>query len=142
MSLFKQYKTDENKTSNGVPIVLHEAANEDGTLPTFYISRMSSSNKGYQKTMEAKTRSHRRALQLGTMPEEMAQKINIEVFCEAVLKGWSNIYAEDGSPLVFSKSAAINLMGELPDLYERLSLEAQNIENFRAAALEEEAKNY
>lgn len=141
MSLYKQYKTDETKTNEGVAIKLHEAENEDGTIPTFYLARMSSTNKAYQKAMEAKTRPYRRQIELGTMSEETAIKINVDVFCETILKGWENVNNEHGQPLPFSKQIAVKLMTDLPDVLDRLTAEAKNIENFRAAALEDEAKN-
>lgn len=141
MSLYKQYKTDETKTTEGVAIKLFEAENENGTIPTFYLARMASTNKAYQKAMEAKTRPYRRQIELNTMSEETAIKINIDVFCDTILKGWENVSDEAGNALPFNKQNAVKLMTDLPDVLDRLTVEAKNIENFRASSLEDEAKN-
>jgi hypothetical protein len=139
--LFKQFKTDTNKELNGVDIEFAEAVNEDGSIPTFTLSRMGKSNKKYAKAIEAASRPYRRQIELGTMKPEVSERIFLEVFAETILVGWKNVYAEDGSDLKYSKDAAIALMSALPDVYDRLQLESTIASNFRDSALENEAKN-
>ena len=47
--LFKQFKTNSTKEVEGVEIEFPEAQNDDGTVPTFVISRMGKSNKAQEK---------------------------------------------------------------------------------------------
>ncbi|QBZ71755.1 hypothetical protein [Pseudomonas phage KP1] len=141
MGLHKQYKTDAVKESNGVEIEFVEAINEDGTIPTFTISRMGKSNKAYSKALDAATRPYRRQVELGTMKNEVAEEIFLDVFVSHVLKGWRNVQDEQGKEIEYSKDAAKSLMLELPDVYERLQEEAKLASNFRDGALESEAKN-
>jgi len=141
MSLKSAFKTDALKENEGVEIPFPMAENEDGTIPTFLVSRMGKNNKAYQKSLEVITRPYRRQLDTGTIKPDVSRKIFMEVFCDSILKGWSNVRNEDGSEIVFSKAAAIELMEELPDLYDVLVYESQELANFRQAALENEAKN-
>lgn len=139
--LFKQFKTNEDLEVNGVKIEFHEAINEDGTVPTFIISRMGKANKAYTKALEAATRPYRRQIELGTMKNEVAEKLFKSVFIDTVLKGWENVRDEKDDALEFSKESALGLLEALPDVYERLQEEAKISSNFRDEAIEAEAKN-
>ena len=141
MSLYKQFATNSEKETEGVKIEFHEATNDDGSIPTFVVSRMGKSNKRYSKALEAATRPYRRQIELGTMNNDKAEEIFLGVFVDTVLKGWKNVRGEDGKPLEFSKAAAVKLFTDLPEVYERLQEEAKLSANFRDAALEEEVKN-
>lgn len=139
--LHKQFKTNSVKESEGVEIEFHEAQNEDGSVPTFVISRMGKTNKAYSKALEAATRPYRRQVELGTLKNEVAESLFMGVFVDNVLKGWKNVQDENGKELTYSKDAAIALLTELPDVYDRLQEEAKLASNFRDSALDAEAKN-
>lgn len=141
MSLYKQFKTNAEKEAEGVEIEFNEATNDDGSVPTFTISRMGKSNKRYTKALEAATRPYRRQIELGTMKNEVAEEIFLNVFVDTVLKGWKNVRDENGAELPFGKQTAVKLFQDLPEVYERLQEEAKQSANFRDLALEEEAKN-
>ena len=141
MSLYKQFKTNADKEMEGVEIEFNEATNDDGSVPTFVISRMGKSNKRYTKALEAATRPYRRQIELGTMKNEVAEEIFLNVFVDTVLKGWKNVRDENGAELAFGKQAAVKLFQDLPEVYERLQEEAKQSANFRDLALEDEAKN-
>lgn len=139
--LFKQFKTNKNKESSGVVIEFPEAENENKTIPCFQIARMGKGNKDYDKALEAATRPYRRQMQLGTMKNDVAEELFLEVFCSTVLRGWAYVQDENGQEIQFSKKAAVALMKELPDVYERLQEEAKLAANFKDESLEAEAKN-
>lgn len=141
MSLHKAFKTDTNKESEGVEIVLTEAENKDGTFPTFVVARTGGANKRYTKAIEVATRPFRRQIELGTMQNDKAETIYREVYIETVLKSWKNVKDENENDIPFNKENARKLLTELPELYERLQAESKDIANFRDAALENEAKN-
>lgn len=139
--LHKQFKTNSAKESEGVEIEFPEAQNDDGSIPTFIISRMGKSNKAYSKSLEAATRPYRRQVELGTMKNEVAEGLFMGVFVDTILRGWKNVQDENGQPIAYSKDAATALLNELPDVYERLQEEAKLSANFRDSALDAEAKN-
>lgn len=146
MSLTSQFYTDAKKEIEGIEIRLPE--NDDGTVPTFVLSRMGKQNKRYTKLVEVRIKPHRRAMDLGTMNNEIAEEIINEVFAETVVKGWSNVKLSDVTgnksdtgDADFSKSNAVALFKRLPELCDYLQKQAQDASNFRDEALEEEAKN-
>lgn len=141
--LFKAYKTDASKEVSGVRIEFAEAQNDDGTIPTFILSRLGKSNTAYTKAMEAETRPYRRQMELGTMKNEVAEELFKKVFVNTVLKGWENVQDEDGKEIPFSPANALNLINApgMGDFYERLQTEANLSANFRELAREAEAKN-
>jgi len=139
--LHKQFKTNPTKESEGIRIEFQEAQNDDKTIPVFIISRMGKANKAYSKALEAATRPYRRQVELGTMKNEVAEAIFLQVFIDTILRGWENVQDENGELLVYSKESAVKLLTELPDVYERLQEESKISSNFRDFTLEEEAKN-
>lgn len=139
MSLFKQFGTDKEKEVEGVEVSY--GFNEDGTEIKFLISRMTKSNKAYSKALEKATRPYRRQFELGTMNEQKAEDIFMEVFSTTILKGWENVQDADGKPIEFSRFKAVDLFKALPDLYQDLQEKANSAALFREEVLEEEAKN-
>ena len=141
MSLYKQFATNTEKEIEGIEVQMTEAENDDGSIPTFVVSRMGKSNKRYSKVLEAATRPYRRQIELGTMNNDKAEEIFLGVFVDTVLKGWKNVRDENGAELPFNKQSATKLFKDLPEVYERLQEEAKLSANFRDVALEEEVKN-
>jgi len=141
MSLYKQFATNTEKEIEGIEVQMTEAENDDGSIPTFVVSRMGKSNKRYSKALEAATRPYRRQIELGTMNNDKAEEIFLGVFVDTVLKGWKNVRDESGADMPFTKQTATKLFKDLPEVYERLQEEAKLSANFREVSLEEEAKN-
>jgi hypothetical protein len=139
MSLYTQFKTNAEKEVEGVEI--QYGPNEDGTIPTFIISRMGKSNKAYTKALEAATRPYRRQIELGTMNNDTAETLFIGVFAKTVLKGWKNVRDESGVEIAFSEKAAVKLLTDLPEMYDDLQEKAKSASLFREEAIEEEAGN-
>ncbi len=139
MSLYENFATNKDRELGGV--AMEYSANKDGTIPTFTVTRMCRSNTRYNKRLEAATKPHRRAIQLETMDNNLAEKISMQVFVDTILLGWSNIQGRDSKVIPFSKSAAIVLFTDLPDLYDDLQMRASKASEFRDEVMEEEAKN-
>lgn len=139
MSLFAQFKTDERKETEGVPV--QYAPNGDGTIPTFFLSRMGKTNKKYTKELNRATKPFARQLQTDTLPPEQAENIFMGVFVKTVLKGWVNVRDEDGNELAFTVENATALFKKLPDLYDDLTEQAKSAALFREADIEADAGN-
>lgn len=138
-SLFKQFKTNADREINGIEVKYD--ANADGSQPTFIIARIGAANRAYMKTLDRNLRPHRREVQLGTLDIETDYKLTLDTFVDEILKGWSHVLNEDGSPLMYNRTNAIALMKLLPDLYIDLRSRASEAANYRDAELEGEAKN-
>jgi hypothetical protein len=139
MSIFKQFGTDKKLEQDGV--LVEYPANEDGSIPSFKLARMCRSNKRYMKAVEAATRPHKRAIELGTIKPETAEEVFLDVFVGTILLGWDNITGLDGKAILFNKENAKDLMKKLPDLYDDLQEKAKNMSLFLESEMEQEAKN-
>jgi len=139
MSLFKQFKMDTNKEQNGIEVKY--GANDDGTIPTFTLRRISNSNQVYTKTLERLSAPYRRLLQLGNLDDRTSNRILITTFCEAVLIGWQNVQNIKNELIPYSFDNAMKLLEELPELYEELRTQAATASLYRDETLEREAKN-
>ena len=139
MSLFEQFETDNAKEIEGVPVKY--APNADGTIPTFYLSRMGKANKKYSKALDKATKPYARQMQLGTLAEETAEDLFRGVFVKTVLKGWENVRGKDGLELEFTPENAADLFKKLPDLYDDLQEKARSAALFREEVNEADAGN-
>ncbi len=146
MSLSNQFATDKKAEVDGVWV--EYGANEDGTIPRFKISRMSKANKKYTKALEKATRPHRRAIELETMNNDLAERLFMQVFVDTVLLDWENINKadvtgnkEDEGHADFNRDSAMSLFENLNELYDDLQEKAKKASLFREESLEGEAGN-
>lgn len=139
--LRKAFHTDKSKEEDGFELELIEAPNDDKSIPTFILARMTRTNTEYTKAMEEAYRPHRRRQQLGMMTMKEHEQITLDIFCQTILRGWKNVQDDKGQDIKFSFQAAKDLLSELPDLYDRLLNEANEVANFKTGVQEAEAKN-
>jgi hypothetical protein len=139
MSLYKQYKTDSSRENLGARIV--KGSNDDGTEIVFMVSRAGKSNTTYKLASERAFKPHRQAIKAGTLSNEVAENLLLDLFCGHILKGWENVRNEQGADLPFSTENAKKLMTDLPDLYQELSDAANETANFLDSNREADAKN-
>lgn len=146
MSLTKQFATNKEAEIEGVEVTF--SPNEDGTVPTFVVSRASRSNPRYLKALERLTKPHRRAIELKTLSREMSEDIFRQVFVDGNMMAWENVplsdvtgEEKDTGYAPFSRANAIALLTRLPDLYDELQAAASDASRFRNEILEEEAGN-
>ena len=139
MSLFAQFKTDEQKEKDGALITY--APNNDGTIPTFRILRRSASNQRYVKALERESAPYRRLLDLGVLDPVSQEHILRRVFCSSILVGWKYVVNEKGEDIPFSFDAAMKLFEQLPDLYYDLAEQAGKVASFRLESQESDTKN-
>lgn len=138
-SLFKAYKMNKQAEVEGITIKF--GANDDGSIPSFKIARMGSSNTRYMKTLEIEVKPYQRQIELDTLDKMLEAEVLRRVFVRSVLMAWENVQGEDGTPLAFNEENALQLFRDLPELYTALAAEAMKMQNFRAALLESNAKN-
>lgn len=147
MSLASLFKTNANLERKGVAIEM-PAPNDDGSLPVFYLARAGRLNPDYQKVMERVMRPHRRAANLGVLPQAKQDELTREVFAEAGVLGWKFVprsdvtgNKDDTGYAEYSKENAIALFVNLPDLYQALIEMSVERTTFQDADKEEDAKN-
>lgn len=139
MSLYSLFATDKTKEVDGVAI--QYAQNEDGTIPTFYVARMGGGNTKYSLAIKRLTKKYKRQIQLDNLPEEQMTDIAMHAFVEGVLRGWENIQGKDGKNMEYTANNAISLFKALPDLFNDLVGQANDIELFKSHEMENDIKN-
>lgn len=139
MSIYKLFKTDKNLEQDGVWIEYPE--NEDGSIPSFKIARMSRSNKNYLKAVEEKTKPYKRQIELNAMKSDLADDMLLDIFVSAILLDWKNVVTLQGNAFPYSKENAKQLMKMLHDLYDDLQEKAKEIQFFIDRDMENDAKN-
>jgi len=142
MSLYKQFKTDENIERTGIIVDFGDFR--------VTVARAGGGNKRFAKLLEAKTKPFRRAIQTETMDPDRALDILRQVYAEAVILKWetkvdgkfkSGIEAEDGK-LLPSTVANIDLtLKNLPDLFADLQEQAGKAALFRESIREDSSGN-
>jgi hypothetical protein len=141
MSLYKHFKTDTAAEQKGVVLEYPHLANDDGSVPSVRIARAGGSNDAYLKCIDVKFKPHRRAIQNGTLPRKIWEKLTREAFAETVVIGWENVQDETGKSITFSKDAALKLLEDLPELFKDIQEQSSDIALYRADVQEMSAKN-
>ena len=73
--LFKAYKTDATAEANGIPIKFHDAENEDGTVPTFFVAYMGSkANTRYAAAIEKARKPFQTLIDAGNQEADPEQR--------------------------------------------------------------------
>lgn len=134
MSLYSKYKTDPSKETEGVWVDFDDNIK-------LKLARAGGRNQQYLKSIERETKPYRRALQNGTIPVEVADNIIRKVYAETVVLDWENVTDENGKVLSYSKENCLKLLTDLPEFFAEIKSVAENMEMFRAAGLEADAKN-
>lgn len=147
MGLSKQYQTNNELENSGVPVSAGDA-NPDGSFAEFIIARASKTNKAYQAALTKAAAPYQRQIQMKIDVSAQLEKAFMGVFCDTVLRGWSNVLKSDVTGneadtgfIEFSKQNAIALFDRLPELYDFLQEQANSASLFLEATREESAKN-
>lgn len=139
MSIFKQFSTDANKETEGVKLTFGK--NDDGTIPSVTIRRAGRTNKRYAKALEIAARPFKRQLDLKTISDEDSENILITAYAEAIVVSWEHIQDETGTEIPFNKENVISVFKKIPEFYDEIQKQANDVSLFRNETLENEAKN-
>jgi hypothetical protein len=105
------------------------------------IARAGGGNRKFAQVLEARLKPHRRQIQTETLADELATRLIVEAYAEAVILGWDGVAGPDGAPLPFTRENAVKLMLDLPDLFRDVQEQATKAALFRAAADQDAEKN-
>lgn len=142
MSMYDLFKTDDSIEQSGVFL-------NYGSFRV-KIARAGGGNKRYIKTLEAKTRPIRRAIETETVDEKVSRQLMMELYAETIVLDWETevdgkmekgIEGPDGKIMPFSKENVLLTFKNLPDLFQDIIAQAGKVSNFRQMQLEEDAKN-
>jgi hypothetical protein len=142
MSLYSNFQTDPNLEKTGVWI-------DYGTFRVL-LAFAGGANKRYLSLMDKKFKPLRQAIQAGTLDNDRAQKMLMDLYAEAVILDWETIYEDvpqqgiegpKGELLPFTVENVKLTFLNLPNLFFDLKTQSEMISNFRIRELEAEAGN-
>jgi hypothetical protein len=122
-TLYEAFGTVKTYETDGVTL--------DFGVAKFRVRRAGGSNRRFLSTLSAKLRPHRRALSAGTLADEVAEDLQMEVYFETVVIGWEGVTDPAGNVLEYNLVNFKQVMKDLPDLWTTLREEADNLKNFQ-----------
>lgn len=137
--LYQQFKNDEHVEKEG--LLLEYGDNSKGQPIRIRIARAGGANAQFTKSFERHSKPYKRLLQLGQMEEEQNRRLLLNVYLDAVIKGWENVEDKDGQPLPFNRANAEMLLTDLPELFQDIIQQAGNAVLFRDDINEADAGN-
>lgn len=149
MSLYKQFKTDNDLEKSG--IVLEYGENSHGKPIGIRIGRAGGGNLAYQRLLEARVKPYRRQIQNETIENALVEKLMREVYAETVVIGWENVEfpvldaagndTGKTEELPYTVENCVRLFNDLPELYRDIQEQSQRAALFRAEVREADSKN-
>ena len=120
---------DEFKTN---PLFEKEGVQCDmGNGRVFTIRRVTASNPRMKAAMARFYKPYARLIEMDALPPEKLQEINVQLFLEVCLAGWSGILDGEGKEIPYSREVAAEILKSAPDLFDTLWKFANNFENYR-----------
>jgi hypothetical protein len=117
----------------------------------FKVARAGGANTKFREHVRAKLAPYQRAIELGEMSEELAQRLTGESFAETVVITWGvtvngkrkdgAIPGRDGKPVAFSVEACKQLFRDLPAQLDDLMSQSTKLANFRKVNAKDDAGN-
>lgn len=142
MSMYDQFKTDDNLEAKGVDLDYGDFI--------VTIARAGGGNRRFAKAMEAKAKPFRRLISTDTITAEQSSKILHEVYASAVVLNWRTkvdgelkvgIEGPEGDLLPFNADNVVATFKNLPDLFADIQTQANRIALFRKAEVEADSGN-
>lgn len=133
-SIYDMFKTNEKSEKEGIII-------DYGTGGNFRIARIGGANSAFSRYRAARLKPYKYQIEKETISEEVLKDIMLDCFIKYVLLGWENVKDESGKDYPYTEENARKLMTALPELYADLLTQANDFSNFRAAEVQEMAKN-
>lgn len=148
--LYKTFEMDTDLEREGISVNF-------GTVK-FQLARAGGRNKAFKDTFSAKAKKHRTQLDQETLSDDVADRIMAESYAEAVILGWwTRLENENGDPILddnnkeqwvdeiadrngemvkYSREQCVQLLLDLPDLFQTLQSYATKSANYRKAEVE------
>ena len=152
--LYKTFETDTDLERQGITVNF-------GSVK-FLLARAGGRNKAFKDLFQAKAKRHRVELDNETLSDEIADQIMAESYAEAVILGWytrkedengdavlvkgeevweDHIVLKDGKKVKYNVKDCVQLLLDLPDMFQTLQNYASKSANFRKAWDEEDEGN-
>lgn len=137
--LFATFSTDPKLEQEGVWISY--GPNSKGHDMEFLLARSGGANDDFNQMLERETKPHRKAIQTGVFSNARTEALYLKTFVATVLKGWRNVEDRNCTPVEYSQANALAYLKSLPNLYEDLKEQANNLAIFREEIREADLGN-
>lgn len=131
-NLYNLFKTDKNLEMNGVVL--------DFGGPQIRLRRAGGANRLFNTTFNDVSRPYAQAMAARALDPDKQRDMLIDVYFRSVVLGWDNVTDEDNKPLEFNVVNFKKVMVDLPDLWDVVRSEADNLRNFQLASAKEDGK--
>lgn len=133
---FGVYATDHDLEQDGIRVKL----DADSDM-WFEIRRSGGANHAYDRAVQRNSKQYQRQLARGILANDVAEREIIRpAFIHACMIGWHGIRDESGKEIPYSDEACKTLFTELPDIYDMLREQANELSNFRIREQQETAE--
>lgn len=144
MSMYAAHATDNKLEKSGVWVDYGDFRVK--------IAKAGGANRKYNQLVERAIKPHRRAIQAGTMTEERARPILVDVFAQTIVLGWETwdekadkfvpgIEQPDGSIGEYSLENVKKVFNDLPAVFNMVKEDSTADDIFKAEVRKEEAGN-
>ena len=140
MSLYKQYKNNDKKESDGVPVKFGDAtitiARAGGGNKRMAFISQESTNRIEELQSEVLKLSDNddpteaEMEKLAALMKE-SEGIMVKYYANAVVLGWKGVEDEDGNTLEFTKSNVVKVLTDLPEVLNEIKEKSSSLELFR-----------
>lgn len=147
MSIKDRFKTNSKAEKEGVGIKFNNDKNSDGTVPVFFVRRMSNQNKAYMEAIRKLNDSLLDRFGVTSLDElkfEEEKQVDLETFVDTILVGWENFEPEDdGVKVPYNRENALAIFGDedYHGFYKEIVNQSINRNNFSYKKVDAVAKN-
>lgn len=132
-SIASVFGTDSSLETEGIKL-------DYGDYGAVWVARAGGKNKAFSDAMERRLRPYRSGIQLGTVDNEVVEKITRECFAEFVVLDWDFV-DENGEPIPYSPEKCAELFEQYPDFFNEIMQQAQRVVNFVRETREHDGKS-
>lgn len=133
-SIYAVLETDSDLEANGITL-------DFGDYGKFQVARAGGANQAYNARSAAVLKPYRRQIDVGAMTEERLRELLAVPFAETVIKGWEGVTDRDGNDLPFTRENCIQILKDLPALFDTIREHATSVSNYRKEEVEAAVKN-
>lgn len=136
MSIYDHFGTDKGLETGGRWVDYGEGNGR------FLIAHIAMPDSPYAKRLQALTKPYKQQIENETADNARIREIMVRAFAEKGILGWQGVKDRYGSDLPYSVESAIQLLSELPALFNDLLGVARDYTNFRREEEAADAKNF
>ena len=135
MNTYSMFKVDETKEKHGIWV-------RYGDIGDFLVARVGSGSSDFDRLWKVKRKPYRRQIEQEIIDDKVFSHLLLETFASTALLGWRNVRDANDCEIPFSRTNAVELLTDLPELGLALFNAASDYQNFLIGEREEYAKNY